>query len=63
MWMNFVLFCHCRVFTYIYSFQGVLQAYLHDKMDLQLTAIYALQVHCHNTGFPKGRYPSLFPDS
>jgi len=42
------------------SFKGVLQAYLHDKLSLQLTAIYALQVHCHNTGFPKGMLLRMF---
>jgi len=42
------------------SYKGVLQAYLHDKLGLQLTAIYALQVHCHNNSFPKGMLLRMF---
>ncbi len=36
-------------------FQGVLQAFLHDSMALQLVAVYSLQVHCHQNSFPKGK--------
>lgn len=32
----------------------VLQQFLHDNRDLQLVAIYALQVFCYSVQFPKG---------
>lgn len=32
----------------------VLQHFLHEKMELQVTAVYSLQAHCHVLGFPKG---------
>lgn len=32
----------------------VLQHFLHEKTDLQVTAVYSLQAHCHALGFPKG---------
>lgn len=32
----------------------ILQAFLHDKFDLQLVAIYALQVYCDSVRFPRG---------
>lgn len=32
----------------------VLQKFLNDKRDLQLVAIFALQVFCHSVHFPKG---------
>lgn len=32
----------------------VLQHFLHEKTDLQVTAVYSLQAHCHTLGFPKG---------
>ena len=28
--------------------------FLHDHTDLQMSALYAVQVYCHNQGFPKG---------
>ena len=36
------------------QYQSMLQKLLHDKPKLQLTSIYALQVHCYNNNFPKG---------
>lgn len=35
-------------------FKGVLQAFLHEDINLQVTAVYALQVFCHSLKFPKG---------
>lgn len=32
----------------------VLQHFLHERVDLQVTAVYSLQAHCHVLGFPKG---------
>lgn len=36
------------------SFKPVMQKFLHDHVDLQVSALYALQVHCYNSNFPKG---------
>ncbi|XP_070770437.1 eukaryotic translation initiation factor 4 gamma 2a [Enoplosus armatus] len=36
------------------SFKPVMQKFLHDHIDLQVAALYALQVHCNAKGFPKG---------
>ncbi|CAD7081376.1 unnamed protein product [Hermetia illucens] len=36
------------------KYHNVLAAFLHGDHDLQLIAVYALQVYCHNLGFPKG---------
>ncbi|KAM6943658.1 eukaryotic translation initiation factor 4 gamma 2a [Xenentodon cancila] len=36
------------------SFKPVMQKFLHDHIDLQVGALYALQVHCNAKGFPKG---------
>lgn len=36
------------------SFKPVLQKFLHEHIDLQVSALYALQVHCNGKGFPKG---------
>ncbi|KAM9764626.1 eukaryotic translation initiation factor 4 gamma 2a [Menidia menidia] len=36
------------------SFKPVMQKFLHDHTDLQVGALYALQVHCNTKGFPKG---------
>lgn len=38
------------------SFKPVMQKFLHDHIDLQVSAMYALQVHCNSKGFPKGMY-------
>ena len=38
------------------QYQPMLQKLLHEKANLQLTAIYAMQVHCHNNSFPKGKF-------
>ena len=35
-------------------FKSVLQPFVRDNAKLQLTAVYALQVFCHEQGFPKG---------
>lgn len=39
------------------SFKPVMQKFLHDHVDLQVSALYALQVHCYNSNFPKGEWP------
>ncbi|KAI1903887.1 hypothetical protein AGOR_G00000040 [Albula goreensis] len=36
------------------AFKPVMQKFLHDHVDLQVSALYALQVHCSGHGFPKG---------
>lgn len=36
------------------SFKPVLQKFLHDHINLQVSALYALQVHCNTKSFPKG---------
>lgn len=36
------------------KYRNVLNAFLDGKHDLQLVAVYALQVFCYNVGFPKG---------
>uniref|UniRef100_A0A4W6G5X7 Eukaryotic translation initiation factor 4 gamma 2 n=1 Tax=Lates calcarifer TaxID=8187 RepID=A0A4W6G5X7_LATCA len=36
------------------SFKPVMQKFLHDHIDLQVGALYALQVHCNTKAFPKG---------
>jgi len=36
------------------SFKPVMQKFLHDHVDLQVSALYALQVHCYHSNFPKG---------
>ncbi|TRY97441.1 hypothetical protein DNTS_033828 [Danionella cerebrum] len=36
------------------SFKPVMQKFLHDHVELQVSALYALQVHCNTHGFPKG---------
>ncbi|XP_066278711.1 eukaryotic translation initiation factor 4 gamma 2-like isoform X1 [Branchiostoma lanceolatum] len=38
----------------------VLQRFLHEHVDLQVSALYALQVHCFNNGFPKGMLLRMF---
>ncbi|KAL0167920.1 hypothetical protein M9458_036142, partial [Cirrhinus mrigala] len=35
------------------SFKPVMQKFLHDHTDLQVSALYALQVHCNANAFPK----------
>ncbi|CAH1399349.1 unnamed protein product [Nezara viridula] len=35
-------------------FKSVLQAFLHEDINLQVTAVYALQVFCYSLEFPKG---------
>lgn len=37
------------------SFKPVMQKFLHDHTDLQVSALYALQVHCNTYAFPKGK--------
>lgn len=36
------------------KFKLVLQAFLHEQTDLQVVAVYALQVYCYSLHFPKG---------
>ncbi|XP_068178970.1 eukaryotic translation initiation factor 4 gamma 2a [Antennarius striatus] len=36
------------------SFKPVMQKFLHDHIKLQVSALYALQVHCNAKSFPKG---------
>uniref|UniRef100_A0A8C4YX47 Eukaryotic translation initiation factor 4, gamma 2a n=1 Tax=Gadus morhua TaxID=8049 RepID=A0A8C4YX47_GADMO len=36
------------------DFKPVAQKFLHDQVDLQVCALYALQVHCNSKAFPKG---------
>lgn len=42
------------------SFKPVMQKFLHDHVDLQVSALYALQVHCYNNNFPKGMCIEMF---
>ncbi|XP_048338317.1 eukaryotic translation initiation factor 4 gamma 2-like [Sphaerodactylus townsendi] len=42
------------------SFKPVMQKFLHDHVDLQVSALYALQVHCYNNSFPKGMLLRFF---
>ncbi|CAI9170840.1 unnamed protein product [Rangifer tarandus platyrhynchus] len=35
------------------SFKPLMQKFLHDHVDLQVSALYALQVHCYNSNFQK----------
>uniref|UniRef100_A0A671S1Q4 Eukaryotic translation initiation factor 4 gamma 2 n=1 Tax=Sinocyclocheilus anshuiensis TaxID=1608454 RepID=A0A671S1Q4_9TELE len=47
------------------AFKPVMQKFLHDHMDLQVSALYALQIHCNAHAFPKGmllRYFVYFYD-
>uniref|UniRef100_A0A8C5EB13 Eukaryotic translation initiation factor 4 gamma 2 n=1 Tax=Gouania willdenowi TaxID=441366 RepID=A0A8C5EB13_GOUWI len=36
------------------AFKPVMQKFLHDHTQLQVSALYALQVHCNASAFPKG---------
>uniref|UniRef100_A0A8C1N7E9 Eukaryotic translation initiation factor 4 gamma 2 n=1 Tax=Cyprinus carpio TaxID=7962 RepID=A0A8C1N7E9_CYPCA len=36
------------------AFKPVMQKFLHEHVDLQVSALYALQVHCNTHAFPKG---------
>uniref|UniRef100_A0AAY5KYE8 Eukaryotic translation initiation factor 4 gamma 2 n=1 Tax=Esox lucius TaxID=8010 RepID=A0AAY5KYE8_ESOLU len=36
------------------AFKPVMQKFLHDQPQLQVSALYALQVHCNSYHFPKG---------
>uniref|UniRef100_G3P4P1 Eukaryotic translation initiation factor 4 gamma 2 n=1 Tax=Gasterosteus aculeatus aculeatus TaxID=481459 RepID=G3P4P1_GASAC len=36
------------------AFKPVMQKFLHDHTELQVSALYALQVHCNASAFPKG---------
>lgn len=40
--------------TLLEKFKPVLQAFLHAHIDLQVVAVYALQVYCFSLDFPKG---------
>lgn len=37
------------------AFKPVMQKFLHDHTELQVSALYALQVHCNASCFPKGK--------
>lgn len=39
------------------AFKPVMQKFLHDHTELQVSALYALQVHCNTSTFPKGKPP------
>lgn len=45
------------------SFKPVMQKFLHDHINLQVSALYALQVHCNAKAFPKGTRPLVGPRS
>lgn len=45
------------------KFKPVLQAFLHDHIDLQVIAVYALQVYCYTLQFPKGEFLMRFGSS
>jgi len=36
------------------KYKPVLQAFLHDRSNLQMIAVYSLQVLCYSLQFPKG---------
>ncbi|TTD32922.1 Eukaryotic translation initiation factor 4 gamma 2 [Bagarius yarrelli] len=38
----------------LFGFKPVMQKFLHDHVELQVSALYALQVHCNTKAFPKG---------
>lgn len=40
------------------AFKPVMQKFLHDHTELQVSALYALQVHCNASAFPKGTAPT-----
>ncbi|XP_033646152.1 eukaryotic translation initiation factor 4 gamma 2-like [Asterias rubens] len=42
------------------KFKPVLQKFVHESVALQLSALYALQVHCFNSEFPKGMLLRFF---
>lgn len=42
------------------AFKPVMQKFLHDHVDLQVSALYALQVHCCSKNFPKGMLLRFF---
>lgn len=41
------------------AFKPVMQKFLHEHVDLQVSALYALQVHCNTHAFPKGTAKNL----
>lgn len=43
------------------AFKPVMQKFLHDHTELQVSALYALQVHCNAKAFPKGKRLPLPP--
>lgn len=42
------------------KYNNILQRFLHEKIQLQVTAIYSLQLFCHGLGFPKGMLLRIF---
>lgn len=45
------------------AFKPVMQKFLHDHTDLQVSALYALQVHCNACSFPKGTSQFCCPNA
>ena len=41
------------------KFKGVLGHFLQDSIELQIVAIYSMQVFVHGSGFPKGEHAGL----
>ncbi|XP_053368677.1 eukaryotic translation initiation factor 4 gamma 2a [Clarias gariepinus] len=42
------------------AFKPVMQKFLHEHLELQVSALYALQVHCNVKAFPKGMLLRFF---
>ncbi|XP_077994662.1 eukaryotic translation initiation factor 4 gamma 2-like [Glandiceps talaboti] len=42
------------------NLKPLLQAFVHDQITLQLSVLYALQVHCYNHQYPKGMMLRFF---
>ena len=46
--------------TLLDKYKSVLQAFLHEHLELQVVAVYTLQVFCYTLEFPKGKNIFLF---
>ncbi|XP_033117991.1 eukaryotic translation initiation factor 4 gamma 2-like [Anneissia japonica] len=42
------------------KFKPLLQRFVHENLNLQMVALYALQTHCFHTNFPKGMLLRFF---
>lgn len=42
------------------KYMSIMSSFLHERPALQLTAIYSLQMHCHNSSWPKGMLLRMF---